>query len=474
MSGIIENEIVVIGGGPGGYAAAFHAAEKGKQVTLINDQPKPGGACLHVGCIPSKALLHTAKLITDTRQAADFGVHFAPPEIKIDEVRSHWQQVVTKLGNGLEYLCKKREVEFVQARATLLDGETLELSDGSTRKFQHCILATGSSPIIPKRLQIDSDRLMTSTEALQLQGIPCSLLVVGGGYIGLELGYVYAALGCKVTVVEKMDGLLPGVDRDLVRPLHERLNSLFQNIHLKTEVTQLTTLPDGIEATLSGEAIGERSEKFDRVLIAVGRCPNSQGLGLENTTIELDGVGFVVTNDQRRTSEENIFAIGDVAGQPLLAHKATHEGKIVAEIIAGEGSTLKDRPIPAVVFTDPEIAWVGLTEEEASRKAMKVETVRYGWGASGRAQTLGRDEGLTKLLIDPETEKILGAGIVGCEAGELIAEATLAIEMGATARDLSLTIHAHPTLSETIMEAGEAYFGAATHFIPTKKRVGRG
>jgi dihydrolipoamide dehydrogenase len=473
MPEIVENELIIVGGGPGGYAAAFHAADKGMKVTLIDAAVRPGGTCLHVGCIPSKALLHSAKLVTDARDAGQFGIHFSPPKIDINGVRGHWQKVVDGLSKSLLDLCKRRKVEFVNSRATFVDSRTVQLTDGSQRQFGQCIIATGSVPILPGPLGLKSPRVMDSTAALKLEDIPTSLLVVGGGYIGLELGYVYAALGSKVTVVEMLDGLLPGVDRDLVVPLHKRLEKLFEKIYLSTKVANLEDTGKSIRATLEGAEVTDKQPVFDRVLVAVGRKPNSAGLGLEKTRVQLDPSGFVVVDEKRRTVEEQIYAIGDVAGEPMLAHKALHEGKIAVEAIAGEPAAYDFRAIPAVVFTDPEIAWCGLTETEAKKQKREVKIARFPWGASGRAATLGRTEGATKLVFDPETEIILGVGIVGTEAGEMISEGCVAVEMGATASDLSLTMHPHPTLSETIGEAAESLHGQATHMFRPRKETAR-
>ena len=470
MADVGENELVVVGGGPGGYAAAFLAADKGMSVTLIDEASKLGGTCLRVGCIPSKALLHTAKLITDARDAAPFGVTFGEPKIDVAGVRKHWLKVVDTLSGGLAGLCKKRGVKHVNARAQFADGQTLQLSNGERLRFKHCVVATGSVPSRPGPLKLDSPLVMTSTEALQLEGVPGSLLVVGGGYIGLELGYVYAALGCAVTVVEMTGGLLPGVDRDLVKPLADRLGRMFKGIHLNTQVTKLEPAGKGVRAHLQGEEVQEAAPAFDRVLIAVGRRPNSQRLGLENTKVQVDGKGFIQVNEQRRTAEERIFAIGDVAGEPMLAHKATYEGKVAVEVILGEPAVMDNRAVPAVVFTDPEIAWAGLTETDAKKEGREVEVARFPWAASGRALSLGRTEGLTKLIVEPESELVLGVGIVGAGAGEMIGEAMLAIEMGASAKDLALTMHPHPTLSETILGAAEVLHGTATDLYRPKKR----
>ena len=463
MSDIPENDLIVIGAGPGGYAAAFLAADKGTKVALIDAAELPGGTCLHVGCIPSKALLHAAKLITDARDAAHLGIQFAPPKIDIAGVRGQEQKVVTTMARNLAGLCKQRKVEYVRARAQFADSQTLQLSDGSQRRFKHCIVATGSVPAIPPGFQINSPRVMDSTGALKLEDVPGSLLVVGGGYIGLELGYVYAALGSKVTVVELTDGLLPGVDRDLVRPLQGRITPMFHKIYLKTKVAKLEDTGKGVRATLEGEEVAEREPVFDRVLVAVGRKPNSRDLGLEKTKVQVDEKGFVRVDGHRRTTDERIYAIGDVAGEPMLAHKATHEGRVAVESILGENVVFEPRAIPAVVFTDPEIAWCGLTETEAKRQNREVKVMRFPWGASGRAATLGRTEGLTKLVLDPESETVLGVGIVGVEAGEMIAEGVLAVEMAASAQDLALSIHPHPTLTETLSEAAEMLHGTATH-----------
>jgi dihydrolipoamide dehydrogenase len=471
MAEVVENELIVLGAGPGGYAAAFLAADRGMKVTMIDAAEKPGGSCLHVGCIPSKALLHAAKLITDAGEADVLGLHFERPKIDVAKLRAFWQnKVVDTLAKNLLDLCKRRQVEYVRARATFVDSQTLQLDNGSRRRFRHCVLATGSSPARLPALSLDSPKVMDSTGALRLEDVPRTLLVVGGGYIGLELGYVYAALGSQVTVVELTDGLLPGVDRTLVRPLADRLKNLFHKIYLGTKVLRLTETSRGIQATLEGEEITEKEPVYDRVLVAVGRRPNSKDLGFENTKVEVDEKGFVKVNEQRRTTDASIYAIGDVAGEPMLAHKASHEGKVAVEAILGEKAAVFDpRAIPAVVFTDPEIAWCGLTETDAKRQNREVKVVRFPWAASGRAMTLGRTEGLTKLVLDPETEQVLGVGMVGAGAGELIAEGVLAVEMAASAKDLALIIHAHPTLSETVGEAAETLYGTATHLLRPKR-----
>ena len=466
MAEVLDTQLVVLGGGPGGYAAAFLAADKGLKVTLIDARNRPGGTCLHVGCIPSKALLHTAKLITEARDAAHFGVTFGEPRIDVNAVRGAWQKIVDKMSGNLASLAKARKVTYLEGRGKFLDANTIEVN-GQHVKFQNGIIATGSVPAKPPMFNLP--RVMDSTDAIALEDLPKRLLVVGGGYIGLEMGYVYAALGSKVTVVEMLDGLLPGADRDLVAPLYKRLETLFEKIYLKTKVSKIEQTSGGIKATLDGPEVADKEPLFDRVLVSVGRRPNSADLGLDKAGVAVDEKGFIKTDEQRRTNVPHLFAIGDVCGEPMLAHKATYEGKIAVEVICGEKVAVDYRAIPAVVFTDPEIAWCGLTETEAKKQNREVKRLRFPWAASGRAMTLGRTEGMTKLLIDPETERVLGVGVVGAGAGELIAEATLAVEMAAAARDVALTIHAHPTLSETIAEAAESFYGINTHQMPAKK-----
>ncbi len=470
MADTIESELVVLGAGPGGYGAAFLAADKGMKVTLIDAGEKPGGTCLHVGCIPSKALLHTAKLITDVRDAAHLGLDFGPPKIDLGGVRGQWQKVVATLSTNLLGLCKSRKVEFVHARARFADSRTVQLDDGRRLAFRNCIVATGSLPVKPPALALDSPRVMDSTAALRLEELPASLLVVGGGYIGLELGYVYAALGSKVTVVELTPSLLPGVDSDLVQPLQKRLKGLFHKIYLNTKVVRLSAAANGVKVVLEGEEVEDREPTFERVLIAVGRRPNSRDLGLENTKVQLDEKGVVKVDGQRRTTDEAIWAVGDVAGEPMLAHKATYEGKVAVEAIAGEPAVYDVRAVPAVVFTDPEIAWCGVTQTEAKKQGREVKVERFPWAASGRAATLGRTEGVTKLIVDPETDVVLGVGICGVGAGELIGEGVLAVEMAASARDLAMSMHPHPTLTETLMEDAELLHGSATHYYKPPRK----
>lgn len=464
-----NQKIAVIGGGPGGYAAAFAAADLGFNVTLIDSDPKPGGVCLHRGCIPSKALLHIAKLIQEARHAKEWGVNFGDPKVDLDKVRKFKEGVVSKLVGGIAELCQRRGVRHIRARATFENSQTLRLHsvdgkpvENATEKFDRIIVATGSLPAVPPVFQINDPRVMDSTAALNMADIPKKLLVVGGGYIGLELGSVYASLGSKVTVVELTDGILPGADRDLTRPLKARLDKLFDKIHLNTKVETLEAKKDGIVATLKGEGVDPK-QTFDRVLVSIGRRPNSRELGLEKTKVRVSDKGFIVVNKLMQTDDPVIQAIGDVAGEPMLAHKASREAKVAVEVLAGEPAEFDNVAIPAVVFTDPELAWAGLTETAAKAEGREVTVFRFPWAASGRAQTIDRPEGMTKILFDPKTERVLGVGIVGAGAGELIAEGVLAVEMAAVARDVAESIHPHPTLSETVMESAEGLFSQPTH-----------
>ena len=467
-------ELAVIGGGPGGYAAAFLAADLGMQVTLIDQEANPGGVCLYRGCIPSKALLHVAKVMTEARDASAWGVTFAEPHIDLEKLRAWKAQVVQQLTDGLGQLATRRKVTFVQGRASFVDAHTLVIQDvegkESTLQFAHAIVATGSRPTTLPELFIEPPRVMNSTKALELNDIPQTLLVIGGGYIGLELSTVYAALGSRVTVVEMTDGLLPGVDRDLVGFVSRRLEHHLDAIMLNTKVVGLEEEPQGIRVTLESPGTAATSHVFDKVLVAIGRTPNSSGVGLNNTGVVVDQQGFIEVDAQRRTAEPTIFAIGDVIGEPMLAHKAAHEGRVAVEAIAGHKVAFEPHAIPAVVFTDPEIAWCGLTETQAKRQQRQVSVARFPWAASGRATTLNRSDGVTKLLIDPETERVLGVGIAGSGAGELIAEGVLTIEMAALASDLKLSIHPHPTMSETLMEAAEVFFGQSTHLYRPRRR----
>lgn len=467
MSQTKKTQVAVIGGGPGGYAAAFKAADLGLQVTLVDAETRLGGTCLLRGCIPSKALLHTARILTEAKEADHWGIEFGEPKITLEKLQSSTEAVIRKMSNGLDQLCKARRVTYIRGRATFIDDASVRVegeNDDGVVEFEHAVIATGSSVLELKNLIVGSPRVMTSTEALLVPDVPEKLLVIGGGYIGLELGTVYAALGSSVTVVEMTPGLLPGVDRDLVRPLAKRLESAFDSIQLETKVESMEDNGDAIEVVLSGKDNDGRTEKFDKVLVCVGRRPNTDGLGLQNTSVKVSDNGFVQVDEQRRTTAPAIFAIGDVAGQPMLAHKATHEGIVAAEVISGKRVAYDPKAVPAVVFTDPEIAWCGLTEEEAEAEGMDVNVSRFPWAASGRATTLNRNEGVTKLVTEPETNRVLGVGLCGVGAGELVAEGTLAVEMGATAEDLLLTIHPHPTLSETLMEAAELIYGPSTHY----------
>jgi len=469
----ISTQLVVIGAGPGGYAAAFYAADRGLKVTLVDPEKNPGGVCVYRGCIPSKALLHVADVITEAAHAKDFGITFEKPSINLEKLRDFKNTVVGTLTAGAGQVRNLRKIQHLQGMASFRDARTLEveLLDGKkeTLTFEHCIIATGSRPATVPGLSIDNPRVMDSTGALELQEIPGSLLVVGGGYIGLELGSVYAALGTRVTVVEMTAGLLPGADRDLVAILAKRISAICEAVWLNTRVTAMKAVKDGITVSFDGE--GKSGEQtFDRVLVSVGRKPNSAIPGLDKTAVQVDKRGFIATDKSRRTAEPSIYAIGDVAGEPMLAHKASHEGRAAVDAIAGDKNVeFAPAAIPAVVFTDPEIAWAGLTETEAAAQGIKVTIAKFPWGASGRAISLGRTDGVTKLVVHPESERVLGVGICGPGAGELIAEGVLAIEMGATAKDMALTIHPHPTLSETVMESAEVFFGHATHVYRPKR-----
>lgn len=469
--------IVVLGGGPGGYAAAFLAADEGHEVVIVESEPKLGGTCLLRGCIPSKALLHVAKVIDEAHQlTSSWGVEFGEPKIDISKVRARKEKVIETLSGGLAQLAKRRNVKVIRARGRfensttlILEGSDASIPEGGKLTFDYCVLATGSVPAMPPNFKIGSDRVMDSTGALNLSDIPSKMLVIGGGYIGLEMGTVYAHLGTQVSVVEWTDTLLPGADRDLVAPLQRRLKQLFDNrIYLSTKVGSVAEVDNQIEVTFEGPGkFGH--ERFDRVLVSVGRRPASQGLGLENTLVQLDQRGFALCDNQQRTSDPHILAIGDIAGEPMLAHKASHQAKVAIEVILGRNVTFDKQAIPAVVFTDPEIAWAGLTEDRAKKEGISVDVEIYPWAASGRAQALGCTDGLTKWLVDPVTHRVLGCGIVGSGAGELIAEAVLAIEMGCEVRDLAESIHPHPTLSETLMNAAEVHFGTATEIYKPKK-----
>ena len=470
-----STHLVVVGGGPGGYAAAFYAADLGLSVALIDTEPNPGGVCVYRGCIPSKALLHIAKLIDESRHAKAWGVEFAEPKIDLDKLRDFKNGVVKRLTSGTGQLGKARKVNYIQGFASIVDAHTLSVKrvDGTdeTIGFEHAILATGSTPLIPPMLRVDDPRVMDSTAALDLPDIPKTMLVVGGGYIGLELGSVYAVLGSAVTVVEMTPGLLPGADRDLADILARRINTLMTSVLLNTRVVKMAAEKAGIRVTFEGDGVkdGKAEQLFDRVLVSVGRRPNAKIPGLEQTRVRVNDRGFIEVDNQLRTAEPSIFAIGDVVGEPMLAHKASHEGRVAVEVISGENVAFEAKAIPAVVFTDPEIAWAGITEAQAEKEGRAVVVAKFPWGASGRAVTLDRTDGLTKLILDPATERILGVALVGSGAGELIAEGVLAIEMGANATDLKLSIHPHPTLTETMMESAEVFFGHATHVFRPKR-----
>ena len=466
-------KLAVIGGGPGGYVAAFKAADLGLDVTLIDEEVNPGGVCLYRGCIPSKALLHIAKLLNESREAKKWGVKFAEPEIDLDRLREWKNEVITKMTGGLGQLVKARKLKHIQGRARFVDAHTLHIDkadgDKDQLQFENAILATGSRPAVPGVFRLDTDRIMDSTGALELNDIPASMLVVGGGIIGMELGQAYAALGTKVSVVEMLPGLIPPADRDLVKPLQNKVVERFEEVMLNTQLTQLEEGPDGLTVHLQ-DPDGKKSAKtYDKILLSVGRVPNSGDIGLETTAITVDERNYVQVDGQMRTAEPSVFAIGDLVGAGL-AHTASHQGAMVSEVIAGHDKLVFDpNAIPSVVYTDPEIAWCGLTEEEAKKIGRRIKVARFPWAASGRATTQDTNDGVTKLLIDPETDRVLGVGIAGSGAGELIAEGVLAIEMAALASDIQLSIHPHPTLSETVMEAAEVHYGQSPHLYAPKR-----
>jgi len=470
----IKTEVVVLGGGPGGYAAAFYAADLGKKVILVEQEKNLGGVCLNRGCIPSKALIHASKLIVEARHAANHGLTFAAPQIDLARMRAWKDSIIAKLNAGVAGLAKARGVQVIQGRGCFENALALRVQAGDepiSIAFEQAIIATGSKPALPKVFEIGNPRVMTSTEALQLEDIPETLLIVGAGYIGMELGTAYAALGSKVTVVEALESMLAGADADLVRPVQRAAEKTFKELRFKARVVNMTTAGNQIKvATEFGGQVIE--EHYDRALVSIGRVPNSDNLGLEKTKVQLDEKGFIKANNQRQTAEPGIYAIGDVAGGVLLAHKASKEARIAVENIAGDSTEFRQFLIPAVVFTEPEVAWCGLTETEAKTKGVEVKVVRFPWGASGRALTFDKTEGVTKLIVDPKTERILGVGLCGHGAGELIGEGVVAIEMGATAKDLSRCVHPHPTLSETLMEAAEVFYGHATHFAPPRRVSG--
>ncbi len=466
----IKTDVVVLGAGPGGYAAAFYAADKGKKVILVEADKRLGGVCLNRGCIPSKALLHATKLIGEAKESAHRGITFGEPNVDVAKLRAWKEAILTKLAGGIAGLAQKRGVEVMAGRGYFENSKTLRIETADGNKFvtyDHAIIAVGSKSAMPKAFDLGNPRVMTSREALEVEEVPENLLIVGGGYIGMELGTVYAALGSKVTVVEALPTILTGADPDLVRPVIKQAEKMFREIRTGVKVQKMATVGKQIKVVM--DMAGKPTEElYDRVLVSVGRVPNCTDLGLENTKVVRDDKGFIKVDAQQRTSDPNILAIGDVAGGVLLAHKASREGRIAVDTITGEGTAFHS-VVPAVVFTDPEIAWAGLTETEAKEKGIVVQIAKFPWSASGRALTHDRTDGLTKLIIEPETERILGVGIAGAGAGELIAEGVLAIEMGATAFDLAETIHPHPTLSETMMEAAEVFYGRATHTFVRKR-----
>ncbi len=469
----IEVDVVVIGAGPGGYAAAFYAADKGRKVLLVEQEPRLGGVCLNRGCIPSKALLNATKMIHEAEVSAERGIEFtSAPKIHLDKLRNWKNSILEKLGGGIATVAKARGVEVMIGRGHFEDSDTLRVETSAGQKFikfQKAIIAVGSKPAMPKAFDLGNPRVMTSTEALELEDIPQNLLVVGGGYIGMELGTVYAALGSKVVVVEAMGSILMGADSDLARPVARFAEKHFKEVRLNTKVSKMATAGKQIKVNM--EFDGKKVEElYDRVLVSVGRSANTEDLGLKNTKVVRNEKGFIQVNEQMQTADPKISAIGDAVGGLMLAHKASKEARIAVEVICGEISEFKHIVIPAVVFTEPEVAWCGLTEAEAKQKGIEVKVARFPWAASGRAMTMGKTDGLTKLLVDPHSERILGVGIVGMGAGELIAEGVHAIEMGATAADLAMTVHPHPTLSETLMEAAEVFYGHATHISAPKRQ----
>ena len=462
-----STEILVLGAGPGGYTAAFYAADKGKKVTLVEQNRRLGGICLNVGCIPSKALLHATEILREATDSARRGIEFGAPKVDLDRLRSWKEAILEKLGQGIKSLAQHRGVQVIYGRGHFEDSQTLRVETAEGQKFiryQKAIIAVGSKPTMPNAFDLGNKRIMTSTEALDLLDIPQDFLIVGGGYIGMELGTVYAALGSKVVVLEALPSILTGIDGDLIRPVARAAQKAFKEIRVNTKVVKMATAGKQIKVTMEVNK-EPREELYDRVLVSVGRSPNYTDLGLENTKVSKDDKGFIQCNPQQQTDDPFIYAIGDVNGGTLLAHRATKEAKIAVEAMLGEPSAFENIVIPAVVYTHPEVAWCGLTETEAKQKSIEIKVAKFLWGANGRALTLDRPDGLTKLIIDPETERILGVGIVGAGAGELISEGVLAVEMGATARDVADCVHPHPTLSETLMEAAESFYGTATHTI---------
>lgn len=469
----LHTEILVLGAGPGGYTAAFRAADLGKKVTLVERSPVLGGVCLNVGCIPSKALLHAAKVIAEAEEFSAAGIAFAAPDVNLDQLRGWKNDVIKRLTGGLAALAKQRAVKVVTGSGLFLSPNALEVrqSDGALTRitFDQAIIAAGSEPVRLPFLPTSDPRIIDSTGALEITDIPETLLVIGGGIIGLEMATVYRALGSRITIAEMMDQIIPGADTDIVKPLMKRIRSQYAAILLSTKVASIDASGEKLAVTFAG-ANAPAPQNFDKILVAVGRSPNGKTLALDNAGIAVDERGFIPVDRRMRTSVPHIFAIGDIVGQPMLAHKAVHEGKVAAEVAAGMKSAFDARVIASVAYTDPEVAWVGLTEGEAKTNGISYEKASFPWAASGRALSLRCDDGLTKILFDPETHRILGCGIVGPNAGDLIAEAALAIEMGADATDISSTIHPHPTLSETIGQAAEMFEGTITDLMPTQRR----
>jgi dihydrolipoamide dehydrogenase len=466
-----KTDIVVVGAGPGGYAAAFYAADKGKKVIMVEQEKRLGGVCLNRGCIPSKAYLHATKLISEAEESGFRGIHFAKPTVDVSQMRSWKESILDKLSGGIAGLAQRRGVDVIYGRGYFEDSRTLRVETEKGQQFlgyDAAIVATGSKAAMPSLFDLGNKRIMTSTEALEVEEIPETLLIVGGGYIGMELGTVYATLGSEVVVVEALPTILSGADSDLVRPVARYAEKAFKEVRTDTKVLKMATAGKKIKVAM--EVKGTTIEElYDRVLVSVGRVPNCADMGLENTKVVRDEKGFIIVNERQQTADPVIYAIGDVAGGVLLAHKASKEARVAVEVIIGEQSAFEDIIIPAVVFTDPEIAWCGLTEADAKAKGITVEVARFPWSASGRALSFDRTDGLTKLVIEPDSERILGVGIVGAGAGELISEGVLAIEMGATARDLAESVHPHPTLSETLAECAEAFYGTATHTYSRKR-----
>ena len=469
----IHAEVLVLGAGPGGYTAAFRAADLGKNVVLVERWPTLGGVCLNVGCIPSKALLHAAKVIDESHEMGAHGISFSAPGIDTAKLRGWKDGIVKRLTGGLSGLAKQRKVTVVQGVGRFVSASQVEVDNAGAKSlvsFDQAIIATGSEPVTLPFIPHDDARVIDSTGALELADMPERLLVIGGGIIGLEMATVYHALGVRVTVVELMDQIIPGADRDIVTPLMKRIEKRYEKIYLKVKVTKVEAKPDGLHVSFEGGG-APASDRFDKVLVSVGRRPNGKAIGAESAGVAVDERGFIPVDKQMRTNQTNIFAIGDVVGQPMLAHKAVHEGKVAAEVAAGRNTAFDARVIPSVAYTDPEVAWVGLTENEAKAQGAKYGKGVFPWAASGRSLSLGRDEGVTKVLFDEDSERIIGCGIVGPNAGDLIAEAALAIEMGADAHDIGLTIHPHPTLSETIGMAAEMFEGSITDLIPPKRKM---